>query len=310
MLNHLLGRLGFSALLWALFSLPVLADGEVVALLYPELREPFRSVFEKIINGIEAGAKAPIKAYILTEDDSTLKTQLQQERPQTVITLGRAGLLMARKLEGALPVVVGAAFISPSEENQGLAGISLSPDSSILFDKLKKLAPEVKQVTVIYDPRHKEWEIERARKAAKERGLTLNALPAEDLRSAAALYRSALDNSKSNSSAALWLLQDDSTMDERALLPLILKEAWESNLVVFSSNPDHVRKGALFSMFPDNAGMGRSLAAMANNRAVKGANIELLRDLLLAVNIRTAEHLGLNFDSQDRREFAMVFPAP
>lgn len=289
------------------------ADGLSVAVLYPELREPFRSVFMEIVGGIEAGLKTPVKSYTLTNDDSALKSQLAQERIQVAITLGRAGLLMARKLADTLPVVVGATFISPDAENRGLAGITLAPDPDALFDRLKKLAPDIKRVSVVYEPKSKTWEIDQARKAAKERGVTLNALPAEDLRSSAMLYRTVLDETRENGNA-IWLLQDDAAMDERALLPLILKEAWDNNLVVFSSNPDHVRKGALFSLYPDNAGMGRSLAAMARTRlqgsSSKSADIEPLKDLLLAVNLRTAEHLGLRFDSQDRHQFDLVFPAP
>ncbi|WP_246598902.1 ABC transporter substrate binding protein [Methylogaea oryzae] len=289
------------------------ADAPSVAVLYPELREPFRGVFLEIVEGIEAGLRSPVKSYALTNDDSALKSQLAQERVEVAITLGRSGLLAARKLADTLPVVVGATFVSPDAENRGLAGITLAPAPDALFDRLRRLAPEIKRVSVVYDPKSKTWEIEQARKAARERGLTLNALPAEDLRSSAALYRTVLDETRGGG-GALWLLQDDAAMDERALLPLILTEAWDNNLVVFSSNPDHVRKGALFSLYPDNAGMGRSLAAMARKRLQGGVSgdtdIEPLKDLLFAVNLRTAEHLGLRFDSQDRRQFDLVFPAP
>jgi putative ABC transport system substrate-binding protein len=102
-------------------------------------------------------------------------------------------------------------------------------------------------------------------------------------------------------------------MDEQSLLPEVLRETWEKNFVVFSSNLDHVRKGALFSLYPDNFGMGRSLAILALKQIEPGSKLEsvnLLRDLLVAVNLRTAEHLGLRFSSQTRREFAMVFPTP
>lgn len=289
------------------------ADSPSVAVLYPELREPFRGIFLEIVSGIESGLKVPVKSYTLASDDSGLKSQLAQEHIQVAITLGRSGLLTARKLADTLPVVVGATFIAPDGENRGLAGITLAPAPESLFNRLKKLAPEVKRVSVIYEPKSKTWEIDQARKAAKDNGLTLNALPAEDIRSSALLYRTVLDESRENGSA-IWLLQDDAAMDERALLPLILKEAWDNNLVVFSSNPDHVRKGALFSLYPDNIGMGRSLAAMARKRWQSGvggdAAIEPLKDLLLAVNLRTAEHLGLRFDSEERRRFDLVFPAP
>lgn len=301
------------ALFMFCFPLWVRADSPSVAVLYPELREPFRGIFLEIVSGIESGLKVPVKSYTLTNDDNGLKSQLAQERVQVAITLGRSGLLVARKLADTLPVVVGATFIAPGAENRGLAGITLAPAPDALFSRLKTLAPDVKRVSVIYEPKSKVWEIDQARKAAKESGLTLNALPAEDIRSSAMLYRTVLDESR-ESGNAIWLLQDDAAMDERALLPLILKEAWDNNLVVFSSNPDHVRKGALFSLYPDNIGMGRSLAAMARKRWQSGpagdSAIEPLKDLLLAVNLRTAEHLGLRFDSQDRRQFDLVFPAP
>lgn len=306
----------FLALTFVCLSTATQADGVAVAVLYPDLRDPFRTVFQEIIGGIEAGFKAPAKPYVLAEDGGGIegvKAQMEQDRVQIAITLGRTGLLSARVLSDLMPVVVGATFVAPNTEKPGLMGITLSPDPEAMFDKLRALAPDIKRVSVVYEPKRNEWEIDKARKAAKERGLQLNALPAEDLRSAAAHYRNILDESK-EAGSAIWLLQDNAVMDERTLLPVILKDAWDNNLVVFSSNPDHVRKGALFSMYPNNAAMGRSLGVMARNRLQNGAaksnGIEPLRDLLLAVNIRTAEHLGLRFESQERQTFDLVFPSP
>jgi putative ABC transport system substrate-binding protein len=113
---------------------------------------------------------------------------------------------------------------------------------------------------------------------------------------------------------ALWVPQDESVLDENSLLPVLLKEAWDRNLVLFSSTPEYVKKGALFSLYPDNTGMGRSLAALALQQAQeprpKGSALLPLRDLLIAVNLRTAEHLGLRFPGQEMRKFDLVFPTP
>jgi putative ABC transport system substrate-binding protein len=95
----------------------------------------------------------------------------------------------------------------------------------------------------------------------------------------------------------LWLLQDDSVVDEQAILPLVLQVAWDRNLAVVSNNPAHVKKGVLLSVYPNNPGLGVSLA----NLALKHANdknpiipgITPLRDLLVAMNTRTAEHIGI-----------------
>jgi putative ABC transport system substrate-binding protein len=300
---------------------PVFASGAaatetpLTAVLYPEVSDPFRSIFLNIVSGIEEGIKGPVNHYLLkkNEDPSELTGKLEQDRVRVVIALGRAGLLTAQKLPETLPAIVGAVALSPNAKTQKLSGISLTPDPEILFRKLKTLAPGVKRVTVIYNPDQYEWGIVQAREAAKLLGLTLNALPATDLHSSASLYRNTLSGIK-NDSEAIWLPQDDTTMDENALLPFILKEAWDKNLVVFSSNPDHVRKGALFSMYPDNIGMGRSLAALAlnqiKNKGTHSPGIVPLRDLLTAVNLRTAEHLGFKFAGQEKREFNLVFPSP
>ncbi len=291
------------------------ASSPSVAVIYPEVREPYRDVFMEIIRGIETGLGESVKHYVLDGDDTpaALLERVHDDHVDVVISLGRAGLSATKQLAEVFPVVIGAVLISPGQETKGQTGITLTPDPEVFFARLKSIVPTAKEVTVIFDPRQKAWEIERAGKAAKMYGLTLNAFPTEDLRLSAELYRKVLAQIK-DGSIAVWLPQDNAAMDEQALLPVVLQEAWEKNFIVFSGNLDHVRKGALFSLYPDNFGMGRSLAVLALDRVKNGSNstsvINPLRDLLLAVNLRTAEHLGLHFASQDRQRFDLVFPTP
>ncbi len=296
--------------------MPVGATSPSVAVIYPEVREPYRAVFLEIIRGIETGLGQSVKHYVLDGDDDTSAALLERthdDHVDVIISLGKAGLSATKQLAEVFPVVIGAVLIAPGQETKGQTGITLTPDPEVFFERLKDIVPSAKEVTVIFDPRQKAWEIERARKAAKEQGLTLNAFPAEDLRLSAELYRKVLAQIK-DGSIAIWLPQDNAAMDEQALLPVVLQEAWEKNFVVFSGNLDHVRKGALFSLYPDNFGMGRSLAALAierlKNGAMSASAINPLRDLLLAVNLRTAEHLGLRFAGHDRQRFDLVFPTP
>lgn len=284
-----------------------------VAVLYPDLGDPYRKVFLEIIRGIETELQRPVKAYLLDDEPTpqSLAIQLKQDGVDVAIALGRAGYAAAKTLSGSLPVVIGAVLVAPGQAEQGLSGISLIPDPAILFTRLRELVPNAREVTVIYDPASKGEEIARARDAAKLHGLNFNALPATDLRLAAAIYHKLLLDLK-DGSVAIWLPQDNATMDDQALLPLVLREAWNKSFVVFSSNLDHVRKGALFSLYPDNAGMGRSLGAMARGRVrpqpSRGGAIEPLRDVQIAVNLRTADHLGLNFGGTALRRFGMTFP--
>jgi len=96
---------------------------------------------------------------------------------------------------------------------------------------------------------------------------------------------------------ALWLLQDTTTVEDSAVLPLVLSEAWKRQLVVLSSSLAHVRRGVLMAPFPDNKRMGRALAESALRQMGGGKSAEgvlPLRELRSAVNSRTASHLGLD----------------
>lgn len=306
-----------SAMLLGLaFSPTVQAQEPSVAVLYPEVRDPYRGVFLEIVRGIETELKQPVSQYLLKSGEDTsqpLIERMKADHIDVVISLGQAGLSVAKPISAAFPVVIGAVFVSPGQDTQGISGISLTPDPEVLLDRLKALVPGAKEVTVIYNPKQKAWEVARAENAAKARGLALKALPAEDLRLSAQLFRDTLLEIKDDS-IAIWLPQNNAAMDEAALLPVVLKEAWDKQFVVFSSNLDHVRKGALFSLYPDNFSMGRSLAVMARGRArnasPQSASIEPLRDLLIAVNLRTAEHLGLNLANNAKLKFDLIFPQP
>jgi len=290
------------------------AETPSIAVLYPEVRDPYRAVFLEIIRGMEKELGQSVTPYVLENEASRLTTiieKMKTDNIDVVVSLGRAGLEAAKALSETFPVVIGAVMIAPGQEIQGLTGISLAPDPDALFEHLQHIVPHIKEITVVFDSKQTAWEIDYAKKAAKARGFSLNAMPAHDVQQSSTLYRQVLVEIKNNS-IALWLPREGLAIAEQALLPVVLKEAWEKNFVVFSSNLDHVRKGALFSLYPDNVGMGRSLAALALQQlqagATKTAGIKPLRDLLLAVNLRTAEHLGLQFSSQTRREFGLVFP--
>ncbi len=293
---------------------PELQGSMAIAVIYPDIGEPYRSIFGKILEGIEEQLKSQVRTYPIAAnlDMAELNAQLKRNGAKVVIALGRQGLKVASSLDREFAVVVGGVLAVPETDNRNLMGISLTPDPALLFARLKNLLPGVKRVIVIYDPQHNEWLIKLAREAAKAQGLELLAQEARDLGAAARLYETAFSAADSRRDA-VWLPQDTPTVDENPILPLVLKESWSRSIPIFSSSFLHVKKGALFALYPNNVELGRNLAASAQSVLAgesRKRGVSPLRGVHTAVNLRTASHIGLNIGDQQQRSFDFVFPEP
>lgn len=284
-----------------------------VGIIYPAIREPYRTVFLNIIAGIDDATGDGGSLYEVGDDDAGEKLfrWLEEANPKVIIALGRRGLAAAKEIERAPPIVAGGAMLAPNDAGVGVDGISLVADPDRLFGALQEIDPTVRRIVTVYNPEHSQWLIERADKAAKQRGLTLIAKPARDLRDAVRIYKEIFED-RDLKGAAMWLPQDPATVDTDTVLPMVLAEAWNQNRLVFSSLLGHVPRGVLFAMYPDNEAMGRSLAELAMRRiSNKSSNsgIKPLKDLKFAINLRTADHLGLSFSKEQERRFDLTFPA-
>lgn len=289
------------------------ANGNI-AVLFPRAPESARLFFAKIVEGIEERSKNKVIKYPLdTEknDNPNLSEQLKHNDTKVVIALGRSAILATSGLDHGIPVIAGGILMN-EQDQQTMNGISMTPDPALLFQRLRILTPDVKRVWVVYNPQQNESLIKLARESARILGLELLSHEARDIATAAKIYEMIFTNG-STQQDAIWLPNDQTTVEEKTILPLILKQAWSSSLPVFSSALVHVKRGALFALYPNQLELGKGLAnsalgIMAGESRKKG--IQPLRDVQVAINVRTASHIGLHIDLQQQRLYDSVFPEP
>ena len=216
----------------------------------------------------------------------------------------------ASGLEKDIGVVASGVLSAPDADARGMSVHSLAPDPALLVSRLKALAPSVRRVHVVFDPKQSGWLVQLARDAVKAQGIELLAHEATDLRAAVKIYQEIFAAADAKRDA-VWLPQDTTTADETAILPMVLQESWNRNITIFSSNVSHVRRGALFALYPNNVELGRNLASSALQylNSGKRTGTSPLREVLVAVNLRTATHLGLNLEAR-AQSFDLVFPEP
>jgi putative ABC transport system substrate-binding protein len=315
--RSLLSRLVLRVALVSLLGLSVCMDATPaseedaaragIAVIYPDIGEPYRSAFATIVQGIEDRTRGRTTSLAIAMDASptALADDLKHRNIRTVIALGRSGLKATAALDKQVIVIAGGVLSIPESDAQGMMVQSLAPDPNLLFAKLKVFVPNARRIVVVYDPRQNEWLIRLARESARSQGLELLPLEAEDLKTALRRYQDVVAGLNPRRDV-LWLPQDSTTVDESAVLPWLLREAWNQGLVVFSSNVAHVRRGALFSLYPDNTELGRylgttALATLSPGGPPPARGLQALRQVLTAVNSRTAEHLGVDLRATPQR---------
>ncbi|MBF0622559.1 MAG: ABC transporter substrate-binding protein [Magnetococcales bacterium] len=277
-----------------------------LAVFYPEVQGRYGEVYRAILQGVQNRPDTTIHTRQLTKNETpeALRNWLEQTGSHAVVALGLRSYMATKDLGLKLPVVIGALVLSPN----GISGISLSGAPEEFLQQLNHLTPKVKRVFVVYSKINSGWLVESARQTAKKYDMEIHGLEAKDSRHALTQYKSVLQQ-VSGETDAVWIPLD-SMIPDKTVLPLLLESAWSKRFVIFSNNPSHVRKGALFSLYPDHKAMGRQLADMTISKIVNddGPLVVPSEHGKVALNQRTAHHLGLNYSSNAMRQFDLVYP--
>lgn len=300
--------------LFVFFCCVSIAQGkETVAVFQPDLRAPYDQVFNSIVSGIkeEADFKVSVKKISKDYNPAKLSAWLNKKKAKAIIAFGSRGLAAAQESANGRPIMAAASLLSDDILESGNAGgISLAADPEFMMAELKRLAPSVKKIYAVYSPKHNDWLMQYASKVAEDYGIDLKTVQAKDFRQAAIQYKSVL-NELETGRDALWLPLDPVTVENRTILPLILRVTWDKNLIVVSSNAPHAKRGTLFSTFPKNMEMGQSITETVNEWLRSGKpqfEVKPLADLGLAINVRTASHLGIKLNKESLERYDLKFP--
>ena len=273
--------------------------------IYPQVREPFARVFEEIVRGVEDGYQHSVQRVPLAENQSPVDFVHVVDRQSPVLVLGNRLARQVSEHNKEHNVIVGAV----NTEFNNVFGITLTPNFDLVSSKLSLLVPTIKQVHVIARPSSGLNDFELATDAFLSRGITLVVHEANNLRVAAGVYRQLMHHLDGDD--AVWILPNGSFVNN-TMLSILLQESWKKRFVVFSSNPVHVKRGALFSVYPNNYKMGFSLGRLAQD-IVQGLpseqQMQSLNDIFVTVNERTSNHLGVNLTDDVRAQIDLVLPA-
>lgn len=277
-----------------------------IGVLYPESAPAFQKLYQSIVSGMGQASDVRVQSRAVSEKDSVeqIKSWLASGQSQVIIGLGNLPAALTGPLAADMPLIFGAGALN----DNNIPGVSLSSSPGKLFGQLKQLKPDIERIYVVYRPQATGWLLSAGKTAAHDRGLELIATPSEDIQQAGAAFARILQQARPGKDA-IWLTLDP-VVPAKQLLPVLLREAWDKQLVIFSNNPLDVSKGALFALYPDFPAMGQQLAERARKQLGKNppSTPEASEHLNSALNTRTASHLGIVLSGQQQQSFQQFYP--
>ena len=276
-----------------------------LVIIYPEVREPFARIFEEVVRGAEEGYQQEVRRVSMADNQSPVDFVHVLDQSSPVLVLGNRLARQVTEHNADRRLIVGAV----NSEYNNVFGITLVPDALVVAAKLPLLVPDVRTVHIVTNPDNNLLDFDHVTTVLQQQGIELSIHRAEDIRVAAGVYRDLMPTLSEQD--AVWILPKGSFVNN-AVLAILLHESWEKHFVVFSSNPIHVKRGALFSIYPNNYKMGLSLGRMAWDIAQGNSpqrQMQALDDVFVTVNERTSNHLGINLSDDIRSHIDLILPA-
>ena len=284
------------------------ANGNDIGVIYPDVREPYASIFAAMLDGIHEAKGDDVHSIAIKKeyDPQDIVDWVTTHKIKRVIALGSRSQKLIENIKLPVEEVVLGAVTRPPKSDIFNAGILLTPDPQQVYVELELLLSSIENIYIIYSDASR-WYVDIAKALARDKAYNLVTIESESIADSVQKYKKILNSIDSKS--AIWLLQDSLSGDSRLLLPLILEESWDKKFPVVSNSAGHVRRGVLLALYPDPFEFGVDLANTLKINSNSSGAFTPFQEALRAANTRTAEHLELHWSRSKIRSFDIVFPS-
>jgi putative ABC transport system substrate-binding protein len=262
------------------------------------------------------GYEAEFATYVVGTDvgsSEELDAKLVDGGSDMILALGTDAAKMVKGCHGGIPSV----FSMVSEPGQSgllnsgrdggtpMTGVCLDVPVEDQFVSLIDVVPKARRIGVIYNPQESQFLVDEARSAANRMNLGLVTYPIDseaEVPEGLTVLRPKID--------ALWLVSDRTVLTTESL-QFVFLYAFQTNLPLMGLSEHFVKMGALFAVGPDYSDVGRQSGEFAA-QILAGRDPEELpvaspRKVLLSLNLRTAEIIGLDIPEGVVRKAASVY---
>jgi len=278
------------------------APGTLMASEIAVVRSLDHGSFDQVLKSFHSTCEKRITEYNLKGKKGNadrIVAQIREQKPDLVLAVG---LLAANELRDRLPDVPLLYCMVSNPHRYGLTGenivgISLDIPGAEQFQLYRSVIPDLNRIGVIYDPDKSEQLVSEARSAAEKMGIDLISKPVSSHKKVPGALREMLGNID-----VLWMVPDDTviTMDSFRFL---LVTSLENKLPMMAVTDIFVKFGALATIVPDPAEVGRQICKIVNaiqHGELDISNVDVLAPTQanLVLNNKTTKKIGLEVSKE------------
>ena len=265
-----------------------------------------KMIYDEVISGIASHPELEVSTIAIssTENVAAVEERIKANESELIIAVGNRSYKLAKALTTDILIIAGGISGKPN----GIPTVSLTGDPAPAFKELKRIAPHIKNIRLVYNDEINGWWYTRAQKVAADYDLKVIGYLATDIKEGVKLYEQLLDHATPKTSAVWIPLR--SVVPSKTILPLLLEKAWSKKLAVISNNPSHTKLGGFIAVYPEHKKMGDQLAQFATQH-FNGEDIDRIigtENLNFAINLRTSSHIGIRLSAKERASFDKIFP--
>jgi|GEM_PF-1709149 len=254
------------------------------------------AAYEKAISGFREKFKGSVVTLTMQgrlADPANLATAVREAEPRAVLAVGLKAAKALRAEISDIPVVFCLATTTSQNKLRAanVAGVDVEPPMREQFRAIQEVAPKIRKLGLIVDPKHSAALLADARRAAGELGLELVVREVKERREVGEALRQILQQID-----GLWLLRDATVITREFLDQALILQA-EKKIPVLAYSDQFVRRGAVAAFAASYQSQGRKAAQVVSAilEGAKAGEMPLQTpEGALIINRGAAERAGLS----------------
>lgn len=284
-----------------------------IAIVQPQNVRAYQEAVNGFLTTLRAKFSSSVNIMVYDSPEGLYKTlkpssgSTKQAEIDLIVAIGTNATSDISRIIHHIPIVF-SMVLDPEtvvQHRRDIVGASLNIPVEFQLKFIKEILPAAKTVGVIYDPNRNTAYVQRLHSIASPFHLKIKTFPVTSQKD----IPQALSNVKAQTDVLLGIV--DNTVYTSRTTEFIIRFTVQEQLPFIGLSLSYVKAGALCSLVFDNYDIGRQTAELAQKilAGVSPATLQITtpEKLDIALNLRTANIIGVSIPKQIQRNAAIVY---